>query len=130
MTSAVSSNPSFLAALEKILDGERVVLATVIAQLRIICSGIAALVIGRVALTGGVGFSTSVVSATLHLILSVIIWRVLKTGRLVKRAGWVVPLFDVPIVAIAQIIQTPRMPEPLMGMVNTPAMMLSFMCFR
>ena len=128
MTTAQVSNSSFRAALEKVLDGERVLLATAIAKLRMGGSLAGAVAIAILSLTGQWrSFSASMISSAMHLVLSVVIWRLLVTGKLVKSAGWIVPLFDVPIVAVAQVIQTPHLPSPLMGMVNTPAMMLAFM---
>ena len=122
-------NASFRAALEKVLDGERVVLATVIARIRIACSlGSAVAIVLPLYFNGAWrSYSTSLIGLLAHLSLSVVIWRMLKTGRLVKSAGWVVPLFDVPFVALGQIVQTPKLPIPWMGMVNTPAMMFAFM---
>jgi len=129
MAEPVVPNASIRAALEKILDGERVALATDIARIRIGCSIISALILAPFLFREGEWriHPTSFMVSAAHLPLSILIWRMLKTGKLVKSAGWVVPLFDVPIVALGQIVQTSQLPVPWMGMVNTPAMMFAFM---
>lgn len=123
MAETAAPNASFRAALEKVIDGERVVLATAFAKIRIVVSS-AALLLGVFPLMANwrvyaVSFGVSVV----YFIAGLGIWRLLKTGRLVKRAGWVLPMLDMPLIAIAQIVQTSKLPNPLMGMVNTPSMM-------
>ena len=123
MAELAAPNASFRAALEKIIDGERVVLATAFAKIRLAIAVVVVL-LGVFPMMASwrvyvVSFSVSV----LYLVAGVTVWRLLKTGRLVKRAGWVIPMLDMPLVAIAQVIQTWTLPNPLMGMVNTPAMM-------
>ncbi len=120
---AAAPNASFRAALERVIDGERVVLATVIARIRIGLA-VTAVVVGTIPLMANwrayiISFAVSVIC----LVASLVIWRLLKTGKLLKRAGWMLPMLDLPLIAIAQVMQTPKLPFPWMGMVNTPAMM-------
>jgi len=119
------ANASFRAALEKVIDGERVVLATALARIRV---GVAAITVAngvRMVFTEEWrAFAPTLVVTLMYMGLAVLIWRLLKTGRLVKRAGWMLPMVDMPLIVIAQLLQTSRLPTPWMGMVNTPTMML------
>ncbi len=55
-------------------------------------------------------YIVSLIVSVVYLTASLVIWRLLKTGKLVKRAGWMLPMLDLPLIAIAQIIQTPSCP--------------------
>ena len=46
------------------------------------------------------------------------IWRLLVSGRLIERAGWTVPAFDAPLIALAQYIQTARLNYESLGIDN------------
>ncbi len=121
------ANASFRAALEKVIDVERVALATSISRIRVTLAGLATLWGVRLVLVEDWrAYLPTLVSTVAYLVLSLVVWRLLVTGRLVKSAGWVVPLLDTPMVALAQVVQTPRLPVPWMGMVNSPAMMIAF----
>ncbi len=123
-------NASFRAALEKVIDGERVILATALGQIRVAMALVAAAA-AVVHLLGAEWrtYLPSTLGSILYFVAAIVIWRLLKTGKLVKRAGWMLPIVDMPLIAVAQLIQTARLPVPLVGMVNTPAMMLGLVVF-
>ncbi len=120
-------NPAFRAALERVIDDERVVLASALAKLRLVISGLVLLVgVRTLLLPEPSRYYTSLAVTLAYVAASVVVWRLLKQGKLVKRAGWVIPLLDVPLIAIAQVLQTSQLPVPWMGMVNSTAMILTF----
>lgn len=101
------------------------VLATAIAKVRIgLAAGVLVLTLRLILTDQWRTYLPTVVVSAVYSALAFVVWRLLKSGRLVKRAGWLVPLLDAPLVAIAQLLQTSHLPVPLMGMVNTPVMML------
>ncbi len=122
---SLSPNASFRAALEAVIDGERLVLARVLSRIRLVLAAIAAATVARLAFVDLLAFLPTIAIAFAYLVTSLVVWRLLKTGKLVKRAGWVVALVDMPLVAMAQLAQTSRLPVPWMGMVNTPTMMVA-----
>lgn len=128
VTTSAAPNASFRAALEKVIDGERVVLATAVSRIRLVLGFCATLWAVRLLSKWQwqIFMPTIVVSVT-YFVGALVVWRLLKTGKLVARAGWVVPLFDMPVIVIAQIFQTSRLPTPWVGLVNAPVMAVGFM---
>jgi serine/threonine protein kinase len=120
-------NPAFRAALERVIDGERVVLASALAKIRLVVAGLVLLVgVRTLLLPEPMRYLPSLAVSLLYAIAAVTVWRLLVKGKLVKRAGWVIPLLDVPLIALTQLLQTAKLPVPWMGLVNTTAMMMSF----
>ena len=87
---SLSPNASFRAALEAVIDGERLVLARVLSRIRLVLAAIAAATVARLAFVDLVAFLPTITIAFAYLVTSLVVWRLLKTGKLMKRAGWVV----------------------------------------
>src|SRR4051812_6501942 len=120
-------NPAFRAALEQVIDAERVVLASAVAKIRLLFGGLVLLVgVRMLFLPERSRFIPSLIVTCVYALAGLAVWRLLKTGRLVKRAGWVVPLLDLPLIAATQLLQTSQLPVPWMGLVNTTGMMFAF----
>lgn len=116
---------AFQATLERVIDEERVALATSVGWVRLVVTvAICTLTLRPLWSGEGVGnlgptFVTSLVSLAAAIIVVVL----LRRGLLDRRAGWVALVVDAPLIATAQLLQTAQLNGLAFGITNTLGLM-------
>ena len=81
MAEPAAPNASFRAALERVIDGERVVLATALARIRVgLSAGVIVFAAVPLLFANWRPYLISLVVAGVYLVASIVIWRLLRAG--------------------------------------------------